>query len=224
MLNQIVLQQVSKSFWQGPVEFKVLDQVSISFSLNHNYALLGRSGSGKSTLIHLLAGTELPDAGQIYWGEQGLGGLNSNQRAKFWNQQVGLVFQQANLIAELTVLENVMLKGLIAGQDRQIVQAQAFELLDQVGLSPKISSAPGYLSRGEQQRVAIVRALMGRPKMVLADEPTASLDAQTGQKIIELLLDLHYRYQVGLIISTHDQQLSQMMDTRLYLESGTLQL
>lgn len=219
-MHYINLQQVSKSFGIT----SVLDQLSYQFDLSHSYAILGKSGAGKSTLISLLAGTEAPDTGQIYWGEQNLATLTANQRAKFWNLHVGLIFQQANLIPELSVLENVMLKGLISGASLQIVRAQAQDLLFQVGLEHRLAAAPLTLSRGEQQRVAIARALMGAPKVILADEPTASLDVQTGAQIITLLMQLHKQYQIGLIISTHDAQISQAADVCLQLASGNLEI
>lgn len=217
-MHKIILHQISKSFGST----SVLDRLFYQFDLRYSYAILGKSGAGKSTLISLLAGTEDADQGQIYWDEQNLISLTPNQRAKFWNTQVGLIFQQANLITELSVLENVMLKSLISGQDRSQAQDQATELLVQVGLDHKLFTAPATLSRGQQQRVAIARALMGQPKVILADEPTASLDAETGVQIIELLMQMHQQYQVGLIIGTHDAQISQAVDVCLELRAGKL--
>ena len=151
-----------------------------------------------------MAGTDLPDSGEVSWsGKFVINHLSQSQKAQFWNQKVGFVLQKPNLINELTVLENVALKGLITGQLDAYNKAQA--ILQALGLEQRLNCFPAVLSRGEQQRVAIARALMGNSGLILADEPTASLDRKNGEQVMDLLINLAKQYQLGLIISTHDE-------------------
>lgn len=189
---------------QGQIKVSVLEDLNFCFNFKQSYAITGVSGAGKSTLIHMLAGTDLPDSGKVNWSDQFIiNHLSRTQKALFWNQNIGLVFQKPNLINELNVLENVALKGLIAGKPDAYDKAQ--ELLQVLGLNHRLNFYPPVLSRGEQQRVAIARALMGNSGLILADEPTASLDRKNGDQVMDLLINLAQAYQLGLIISTHDE-------------------
>lgn len=221
MFKFLELIQIYKSFKQGDLQVPVLTEINYKFDFSKTYAITGVSGSGKSTLIHLMAATDRPDSGEINWCDQfNVNQLTSAQKEQYWNQQVGLIFQQANLINELTVLENVALKGLISNQLN--VYSKATELLTILGLQHRLDFFPDRLSRGEQQRVAIARAFMCNVSLILADEPTASLDRENGLNVIKLLLDLVKKYQIGLIISTHDEYVYQQMDVVLAIDDGNL--
>lgn len=207
----LTLSKVYKTFTQGNERISVLSDLNFTFNFEKTYAIVGSSGSGKSTLIHLLAGTEKPDSGILNWCDKLIiNKLNLAQKAVFWNQQVGLIFQQANLINELTALENVVLKGLIGNVAN--AKDKAISLLEQLGLGHRLAFFPDVLSRGEQQRVAIARAIMCNSGLILADEPTASLDRLHGEQVITMLINLARKYQVGLIVSTHDEYVYHQMD------------
>lgn len=222
MRNFLKLSHIAKSFKQGDYHIPVLKDLNYTFDFTKSYAVTGISGSGKSTLIHLLAAVDQPDHGQINWCNQfNVDQLTYSQKEHYWNQQVGLIFQQANLINELTVLENVVIKGLISNQIDAYVKAT--ELLKMLGLQHRLNFFPDVLSRGEQQRVAIARAFMCKVALILADEPTASLDQANGFNVIKLLLDLAKKYHVGLILSTHDGYVADKMDYTLRIENGNLQ-
>jgi ABC-type lipoprotein export system ATPase subunit len=221
MSKYLKLDQVCKSFTQGDNKITVLQDLNFNFDFTKTYAITGVSGSGKSTLIHLLAAVDQPDSGQISWcGQFDVSQLTSKQKEQYWNQQVGLIFQQANLINELTVLENVAIKGLISNQAD--VYSKATQLLQTLDLAHRLNFFPDVLSRGEQQRVAIARAVMCNAGLILADEPTASLDQANGINVIKLLIDLVKVHQIGLIVSTHDEYVSKQMDCVLTLENGKL--
>lgn len=221
MSKSLRLAQIYKSFRQGDNKISVLHDLSFDFDFNKTYAITGSSGSGKSTLIHLLAAVDQPDSGQICWdGQFNVNQLTITQKEQYWNQQVGLIFQQANLINELTVLENVTIKGLIGKQlDANL---KATQLLQSLALGHRLDFFPDMLSRGEQQRVAIARAFMCNSSLILADEPTASLDEVNGINVLKLLINLVQAHQTGLIVSTHDKYVYQQMDCVLVLENGKL--
>lgn len=215
----IALNHVYKSFG----DIHVLTDVNFNFDFKRTYAITGASGAGKSTLMHILAGTQQPDSGTVDWcGELKVNQLSAAQKAPFWNHNLGLIFQQANLINELTVLENVALKGLIGAITQPFAKAK--ELLKRVGLAPRENYFPFTLSRGEQQRVAIVRALMCHPRLILADEPTASLDRHNGKQILDLLTNLAREYQIGLIVSAHDHYVCDRLEQVVALTDCKLNL
>lgn len=196
---------------QGQAKVNVLTDISFSFDFNHNYAIIGASGAGKSTLMQILAGIDRPDSGEVNWCDQFIiNYLTQDEKALFWNQKVGLIFQQPSLINELTVLENVALKGLIGNISGCDIKAT--ELLCLLGMESRLNFYPPTLSRGEQQRVAIARAIMGNSGLILADEPTASLDRNNGEIVIDLLIGVAKKYQIGLIISTHDEYVYNKLD------------
>jgi ABC-type lipoprotein export system ATPase subunit len=221
-INKLICQNVRKSFQQGAHSLPVLHDISASFAPGHSYAITGASGSGKSTLLHLLAGLDAPCSGSVSFNNVDLHALGAQQKNIFLNKTIGLVFQSPYLIKELSVLENVMLKGLIAGTRFADCKKEAQELLYTVKLEDKLAAYPGQLSGGQQQRVALARALMNKPLFLLADEPTGNLDAQTGELIVELLLTVQKAWGVGLIVSTHDRDITQQMRTRYELQNGLL--
>lgn len=223
MANFLALSKVCKSFVQGSERVLVLNDLNFNFDFTKTYAIIGSSGSGKSTLIHLLAGTDQPDSGTVNWCDKLIiNKLTASQKAVFWNQQVGLVFQQANLINELTVLENVLLKGLIGNITN--AKDKAVDFLEQLGLGHRLDFFPDVLSRGEQQRVAIARAIMCNSGLILADEPTASLDRLHGEQVIAILISLARKYQIGLIVSTHDEYVYHQMDQVVHIIDCKLNL
>lgn len=218
----IKMDLVSKEFMQAGLIIPVLRALSVTFEQGKTYAIMGVSGSGKSTLLQLLAGLDVPCKGTICWNDTNINQMTAVQRATFFNQSIGLLFQFPYLIKELSVIENVMLPGLISGQKHEIAYKQAHDLLVTMELSDKLHAKPGSLSGGQQQRVALARALFNTPCFLLADEPTANLDAHTSSKMIELLLQLNKKRNMGIIISTHDTALALLMDVVYELQDGHL--
>ena len=218
------MRNVTKSYEQGTAKIAVLKGVSVTFLQGDSYAITGISGSGKSTLIHLLAGLDTSTSGQILFNDMDINTLQEAKKSHFLNKSIGLVFQYPYLIKELTVLENVMIKGLIAGISGQECASQAAILLDQVGLSSKKDNYPGQLSGGQQQRVALARALMNKPDFLLADEPTGNLDLQAGIAIIDLIVQAQKEWGMGIIISSHDEYVAKKMGNVYELQNGLLSI
>ena len=184
----IKIDKISKTYFQGTQRIEVLHQLSLVADPNESVAILGQSGSGKSTLLSLLAGLDFPDFGSIQINGQEIQKLNQNQLSQFRSECLGIVFQQYHLMSNLTAIENVGLP-LELRKDSSYVES-AREALSQVGLSHRLSHLPSQLSGGECQRVAIARAIVGKPKVILADEPSGNLDDHTGKEVMELLFDL----------------------------------
>ena len=222
MENVLSLVELCKWYTQGSSTITVLKDVSATFKKGHSYAITGISGSGKSTLLHLLAGLDTPSSGALFFNGKNIQSFNDSQKSIYLNKSLGLVFQNPYLIKELTVLENVMIKGLIAGKGYNTCAQEAKVLIEHVGLSVKMSAFPGQLSGGQQQRVALARALMNQPEFLLADEPTGNLDLQTGQAIIDLILQLQKEWNMGLIISSHDEYVTCKMEAVYTLQDGSL--
>ena len=220
--TSLTVQHLRKSFTQGLQTAVVLDDVTYAFKSNHQYALTGVSGIGKSTLMQVLAGLDKPDGGSVLCNGIDIYALEPHRRSRFIQKHIGFVFQYPSLIDELTVLENVMLKGLIADQPYAQASDKALSLLEKVGLVDKASHSPRTLSGGEQQRVSVARALFTQPTFILADEPTAHLDEQTKSTIIELLSTCSKEWSMGLIIASHDAEVAEHMQTVLRLEKGVL--
>jgi lipoprotein-releasing system ATP-binding protein len=215
-------QGVSKKFVQGSAELWVLRDINYSFAQGTSYALMGASGSGKSTFMHILAGLDTTTDGSVSFDNKKVASLNAKERTDFLNKQIGLLFQSPYLIYELTVLENAMIKGLIAGMSHKDAAKKAERLLDMVGIADKAAYLPPQLSGGQQQRLALARALFNQPAFLLADEPTGNLDAHTATEIIALLQHIQQETGMGIIISTHDERVAGAMDKRLLIKDGTL--
>ncbi len=213
---------MTKSYQQQGVITDVFDNVSFDFVQGHCYAIMGASGSGKSTCIHLLAGVDAPTSGQVLFSAQPVSLFSTEQTTTFFQKNISLVFQQAALFAELTVLENVMLKAILAETLTTASYDHAHFLLGQIGLADKAQAYPAMLSGGQQQRVAILRAIFIVPQFLLVDEPTGNLDEQTGELVIDLLLKYQKEYGMGLIMSTHNHQIAQRMEFVLRVENKKL--
>jgi len=198
----------------------ILDAVSFTLEAGESAAIVGASGSGKSTLLGLLGGLDQPSAGEVtIFGEQ-ISRLDEEQRATWRARKLGFVFQSFQLLPQMNALENVMLPLELAG--RRDAQAQALQLLERVGLGHRVRHYPRTLSGGEQQRVALARAFAPRPALLLADEPTGSLDAATGERIIDLMFELNREAGATLVLVTHDESLAARCGVRLRLHAGKL--
>lgn len=220
---QLIVEDVSKHFMQGQNKINVLSNVSVQFAQGNTYAITGVSGTGKSTFMHILAGLDVPTRGQVLFNGRVLHKLSGRKRAKFLNQSVGLVFQNSYLLAEFSVIENVMFSGLIGGKNQLQCTKKAQQLLQQVGIPDKTHSKPRALSGGQQQRVAIARALFNEPVFLIADEPTGNLDIETGKTIVDLLLQCQQEWKMGIIVSSHDAYVAQTMDEVYTLAGGQLE-
>lgn len=221
------LHDVTKRFKQGDAVITVLGKnngfgISQTFCQGMSYALMGTSGAGKSTLLHIIAGLEAPTSGSVNFNGIDLVHMPVQRKEQFFTKHIGLIFQLPYLISELTVLENVMVKGILEGINWYECEQKGYMLLEQLGLQDKALSAPQTLSGGQQQRVAIARALLNQPEFLLADEPTGNLDEKTGRMLIDLLLHYQQEYDMGLIISSHDRDVASRMQERLIVKDGYL--
>jgi lipoprotein-releasing system ATP-binding protein len=213
---------IRKAFSTGGGEIEVLAGLDLSLQPGETVAILGASGSGKSTLLHIAGGLDRPTAGSVTVGGTGLFDLSEPALAAFRSRNVGFVFQMHYLLPEFTALENVMLPGLIARRAQDELEAEARRLLARVGLEHRTSHRPGELSGGEQQRTAVARALINRPPLVLADEPTGNLDARTGEAVHELFLELNRETGVTFLVVTHNLDFARNLSRRLALRGGVL--
>jgi len=211
-------QDIRKQF-KG-AETPVLDGISLAVAPGEVVALTGESGSGKSTLLHIVAGLETSDAGSVVIDEQSLDGMDDAGRAKLRLHNVGMIFQQFNLIPSLTVAQNLGFQARLAGQRNTADRMQ--RMAEALGLADHLGKFPEELSGGQQQRVAIGRALLPTPKLVLADEPTGNLDEDTSDAVFSLLLSETAKTRAGLLIVTHSAKLADRADRRLHLSHGTL--
>lgn len=218
----IRLERVSKSFDEAGRPRPVLREATASFADGEVVAIRGRSGSGKTTLLNLIAGIEEPTSGDIYVDALCLTGLNPRQRTVFRRDHIGIVFQFFNLIPTLSVLENVLLPAEIAGVDGSTATPRALTLLDRVGLADRLRDFPDRLSGGEQQRVAVARAMIRDPRLILADEPTGSLDRSAGEEVLSLLTALTHEAGKTLIVVTHSYRVAEMADRVLSVADGRL--
>ena len=206
----------------GPVELPVLDGIDLDIQTGEMLAIVGASGVGKSTLLHIVGGLDRPTSGKVYYGDIDVFGLDNGQLSRFRNARVGFVFQFHHLLPEFSALENVMMPGLIRRMDREEAADAAKRLLTDVGLGARLLHRPGELSGGEQQRVAVARALMLKPDVVLADEPTGNLDMHTGESVHDLLLGINKQQGITFVIVTHNDKLAVRADRVLRMAEGKL--
>ena len=217
---------LEKAYRKGSVHIPVLKGVDLGVRHGELLSIVGASGSGKSTLLHLLGTLDAPDAGQIFLGGRRIDSLPLRERDRLRNEAIGYVFQFYHLLPELTALENVLLPLMIRGplrtywRLRHKARTAGTELLDRVGLSHRRDHKPGVLSGGELQRAAIARALIGRPEILLADEPTGNLDADTGGEILKLLVSLNRDENLTIIMVTHDPSVAEQADRVVRLTEG----
>ncbi|CZG27215.1 TPA: lipoprotein-releasing ABC transporter ATP-binding protein LolD [Legionella pneumophila] len=223
-MNDIILtsQKLYKSYHDGTSTVEVLKGVDLAITKGDRIAIIGPSGSGKSTLLHLLGGLDKPTSGAITLGDINWQKINEKQRCQLRNQRLGFVYQFHHLLPEFTALENVMMPLLLAGMAVKNAEEKAINMLEQVGLKPRLTHKPAQLSGGERQRVAIARALVHQPHCVLADEPTGNLDEATASKVFDLMLELNKKMNTALVIVTHDQRIAERMDRVLVLHEGSL--
>ena len=216
------LRGVRRVFKQAGAELVVLDGIDLVIRQGEIVGLVGPSGAGKSTLLHIAGLLERPDAGAVLVGGQNCGRLGDERRTLLRRSEIGFVYQFHHLLSEFSALENVMLPQMIAGVPRRQARKRAIELLDQVELISRAGHRPARLSGGEQQRVAIVRALANDPKILLGDEPTGNLDHATGETVLETLLDLVRHTGLAALIATHNLDLARRLDRIVALEDGRL--
>ena len=220
--GSILFKDVCKQFIEGERTRQVLCELNASIAQGEFVAIVGRSGSGKSTLLNLLAGLDVPTAGEIWIGDTCISKLNDTDRTIFRRDHIGFVFQFFNLIPTLTVRENVLLTAELSGWNASDAYMQSKKLLDAVGLGERANVFPDKLSGGEQQRVAIARALCADPPLILADEPTGNLDADTGTQVLDLLLRLAREHGKTMIMVTHSADIASLANRILKLDHGHL--
>jgi lipoprotein-releasing system ATP-binding protein len=220
--NAIRVENLAKIYRSGDADLVVFAGLWFEVERGEKLALVGESGAGKSTLLHLLGGLDRPTEGAIYFGQNDICRLPASGLAEFRNREIGFVWQIHSLLAEFTALENVMMPLLIRGQAREVAEPVAQARLDEVGLHNRASHRAGELSGGEQQRVVLARALVGDPAVLLADEPTGSLDFRTGEMIMGLIEDLHRSRHLTSIHVTHNLNFARRADRILTLERGQL--
>jgi lipoprotein-releasing system ATP-binding protein len=213
---------LSKAYRSGDAELVVFSGLSLEVARGEMLALVGESGAGKSTLLHLLGGLDRPSTGTIYYDSTEISGLAEEEQAAFRNRKIGFVWQTHYLLPEFTALENVMMPLLIRGIAQGEAASESLERLDEVGLRARASHRAGELSGGEQQRVVLARALVGRPEVLLADEPSGNLDFRTGEMVFDLLRRLHSTHKLTSILVTHNLSFARRCDRVLNLEKGGL--
>lgn len=213
---------LTKTFKSGSDRVVVFQDLTVEIDEGEMVAVVGPSGAGKSTLLHLLGGLDRPSAGSVKVGEFDIFKLGDVDLARFRNSEIGFIFQFHHLLPEFTALENVMMPLLIGRNSHASARARASTGLEKVGLSDRASHRPGEMSGGEQARVALARALVARPRVLLADEPTGDLDSRTSESIHNLLKEVHESQKLTSVIVTHNERLASICDRVLHLEDGRL--
>jgi lipoprotein-releasing system ATP-binding protein len=213
---------LTKRYDQGGLDVEVLKGVDLTIGIGERVAIMGASGSGKSTLLHLLGGLEKASGGEVVLDGVNLNKVNATKLARLRNKSLGFIYQSHHLLGEFTVLENVAMPLLIGGESVKLAAARASELLQRVGLGHRIEHKPGELSGGERQRAAVARALINKPGLILADEPTGNLDSKTAHQVYQLMLELNQELNVSFLVVTHDHELAARIGKVLHMEDGLI--
>lgn len=224
-MSEVLLkgQNLAKTYRQGHETLEIVKTVSIEIRAGEAIAITGKSGAGKSTLMHILGTLDKPSSGELFFQDKPIHLMTDEEVSKFRNQSMGFVFQFHHLLPEFSALENVMLPALVGGVPKKIARVNAQQLLKDVGLEHRLKHFPSELSGGERQRVAIARALIRKPKIIFADEPTGNLDTENGLKVQSLLFELHNKYNVALVVVTHDESFANRFMKRYKMIDGKWQ-
>jgi lipoprotein-releasing system ATP-binding protein len=201
---------------------EVLKGVDLTINNSEIVCIVGSSGAGKSTLLHILGTLDTPDSGEIFLNNVPMHSLKNKKLADFRNHHIGFVFQFHHLLPEFTALENVCIPSWIAGNSKKHTEQQAIQLLETLGLKDRLDNKPGALSGGEQQRVAVARALINKPDIVFADEPTGNLDSVHAKELHQLFVDLRNKFRQTFLIVTHNEEMAQMSDRILHMKDGKI--
>ena len=220
--NILQCQQLTKRYDQGGLDVDVLKGVNLTIGIGERVAIMGASGSGKSTLLHLLGGLEKASGGEVVLDGVNINHVSAAKLAKLRNKSLGFIYQSHHLLGEFTVLENVAMPLLIGGISVKQARIRAMELLQRVGLGHRCEHKPGELSGGERQRAAVARALINKPSLILADEPTGNLDSKTADQVHQLMLELNQELNVSFLVVTHDNDLAARMGKVLHMEDGLI--
>jgi lipoprotein-releasing system ATP-binding protein len=218
----IRITDLHKSFTMGSQELTVLKGIDLEIPRGQMVAIVGASGAGKSTMLHIMGMLDRPTKGTVYFDNQDLFQMSEAQQAEFRNRRIGFVFQFHHLLPEFTALENACMPALIQRRPIEEIEQEATTLLQEVGLGQRLHHKPGELSGGEQQRVAVARALIQKPDLVLADEPTGNLDTHTGESLFGLLRDLNRTRKTTFVIVTHNDKLSAQSDRIIHMQDGMI--
>lgn len=213
---------LNKSYQEGTQHLKVLRHVNFAMNEGEMLSIMGSSGSGKSTFLHLLAGLDEPTSGDILFKGQSIKHLSENRKARFRNKEIGFIYQFHHLLPDFTALENIAMPLLINEVPIKDAKEKAFEMLEAIGLEDRALYHPSKLSGGERQRVAIGRALINSPSIVMADEPTGNLDRKNAENVFDLLLDLNQRNGTAFLVVTHDMSLAKRLNRQLEMRDGKL--
>ena len=213
-----------KSYQEGKVSTEVLRSINFNIMPKTMNAIIGSSGSGKSTLLHLLGGLDTASSGDILFNSQSISQLSESQKANLRNKEIGFVYQFHHLLSDFNALENIAMPLMIAGINHKQSYEHAYEMLESINLLHRAKHRPSELSGGERQRIAIGRALINNPSIVMADEPTGNLDQNTAESIFELLINLNQKHGTAFLVVTHDLTLAQKMEYQYVMTSGTLKL
>ncbi|MBC7535116.1 MAG: ABC transporter ATP-binding protein [Ferruginibacter sp.] len=207
--------------YYGPLQ--VLKGVDINIKKGEIVSIVGSSGAGKSTFLHILGTLDKPDKGEVLLNNERVDKLSGKMLAKFRNKNIGFIFQFHHLLPEFSAIENVSIPGWIAGNKKKETEARAKELLTILGLKDRLENKPNQLSGGEQQRVAVARALINNPAIIMADEPTGNLDSANAKELHQLFIDLRSQYQQTFLIVTHNEELAQLSDRILHMKDGRME-